>query len=116
MVKILIVDDDENFVELAELSLKKEGYEVVTAYDGQECLEKVEKEDPDLVLLDILMPKMDGRDIKLEIQTRHPEMKVAFLSVVEYPEEKMAGSPYIWKKSLTDRKTLAERVQKIIGD
>lgn len=58
--KILVVDDEKNIVDIVAFNLHKEGYEVVVARDGEKCLEAFEKEQPDLVLLDIMMPKMDG--------------------------------------------------------
>jgi len=61
--KILVVDDVPQNVRLLELNLKAEGYQVVAAYSGQEALEKVRTEDPDLVLLDIMMPVMDGYEV-----------------------------------------------------
>lgn len=58
--KILVVDDEDSLVRLIQLQLKFEGYQVITAYDGLEALEKVVEEKPDLVVLDIMMPKVDG--------------------------------------------------------
>lgn len=58
--RILIVDDDKNICELLRLYLEKEGYETQTAYDGEAALQLFEQQQPDLVLLDIMMPKMDG--------------------------------------------------------
>lgn len=60
LAKILIVEDDLPTVELLDFTLKEEGYEVIVAYDGAEALRKVEKEHPDLILLDIMLPTMDG--------------------------------------------------------
>lgn len=59
-VKILIVDDEENIRFLYEQELIDEGYETLLARDGKECLEKVKQESPDLIVLDIRMPRMDG--------------------------------------------------------
>ncbi len=58
--KILIVDDEENIRLLYEQELSEEGYQIALAGDGKECLEMIKTENPDLVLLDIRMPKMDG--------------------------------------------------------
>ncbi len=58
--KVLIVDDEENVRFLYEQELIDEGYQTLLARDGKECLEKVASENPDIVLLDIRMPRMDG--------------------------------------------------------
>ena len=58
--KILVVDDEKNIVDVVAFNLHKEGYEVVVARDGEQCLLAFAKEKPDLVILDIMMPKMDG--------------------------------------------------------
>ena len=61
--KILAVDDERHIVRLVEVNLQRAGYEVVTAYDGREALEKVKAEKPDLVVLDVMMPYMDGFEV-----------------------------------------------------
>ena len=72
--KILIVDDDQDFCQLLEFDLKKLGYELCCAFNGEEGLEKVGTEKPDLIVLDIKMPKMDGytfvRRLKKEPETK----------------------------------------------
>ena len=59
-MKILIVDDEVDILELLEYNLAKEGYQVITAMDGEAAIEKASKENPDMILLDIMMPKLDG--------------------------------------------------------
>jgi two-component system alkaline phosphatase synthesis response regulator PhoP len=59
-VKILVVDDEADILDMLEYNLKKEGYEVLKAYDGEEALRKARVEKPDMILLDIMMPKLDG--------------------------------------------------------
>ena len=61
--KILIADDDKNICELLRLYLEKEGYAVTQAYDGEAAFEAFEREKPNLVLLDVMMPKMDGWEV-----------------------------------------------------
>jgi two-component system, OmpR family, alkaline phosphatase synthesis response regulator PhoP len=61
--KILAVDDERHIVRLVEVNLARAGYQVVTAFDGREALQKVEAEKPDLVVLDVMMPFMDGFEV-----------------------------------------------------
>ena len=66
--KILIVDDDPDILEAISLILQSQGYEVVTARDGVEGLANLKAENPDLLILDLLMPKMDGFAVCKELQ------------------------------------------------
>ena len=68
--KILIVDDDKNICELLRLYLEKEGYAVTQAYDGEAAFEAFEREKPNLVLLDVMMPKMDGWEVCRKIREK----------------------------------------------
>ena len=68
MKKILVVDDEKPISEIVKYNLVKEGYEVFTAYDGEEALEKVEEVEPDLIILDLMLPKMDGLEVAREVQ------------------------------------------------
>lgn len=74
MKKILLVDDDVDFCEAAKLLLESRTYEVVVAYDGKEGLEKVRGERPDLVILDVMMPEMNGYDVCVVLKS-DPELK-----------------------------------------
>ena len=88
---LLIVEDTPNILELLEVTLRFKGYQVVTARDGQEALEVIEKEHPALVITDILMPKMDGFTLVYRLRS-NPEMQaipVIFLSATYIaPEDK----------------------------
>ena len=68
--KVLIVDDEKNIVDIIAFNLKKEGYQVITAADGEEGVEKTFSENPDLILLDIMMPKMDGYEACRKIREK----------------------------------------------
>jgi len=63
MKKVLLVDDDIDFCDATKLLLESKGYEVILAYDGKEGLEKARAEKPDLVILDVMMPEMNGYDV-----------------------------------------------------
>mgnify|MGYP001024302297 CR=1 FL=1 len=66
----MVVDDEASIVTMLAYNLKKEGYDVVTAEDGEVALEKFESENPDLLLLDIMMPKMDGYEVCRKIREK----------------------------------------------
>lgn len=68
---ILVVDDEKPIADILQFNLTKEGYRVVTAYDGDEALEKVEEEKPDLILLDIMLPKRDGMEVVREVRKKY---------------------------------------------
>lgn len=72
--KILAVDDERHIVRLVEVNLQRAGYDVVTAYDGREALEKVKAEKPDLIVLDVMMPLMDGFEVLSNLK-KDPETK-----------------------------------------
>ena len=67
--KILLVDDDPDFVEGARMVLEKSDFEVVTASSGKECLERIKEEKPDLILLDIMMPTKSGFQVCKELKS-----------------------------------------------
>ena len=69
--KILVVDDEKPISDIIKFNLEKEGYEVVVAFDGEEALEKVEAEDPDLIILDLMLPKVDGLEVAKRVRAKH---------------------------------------------
>lgn len=68
---ILVVDDEKPIADILQFNLIKEGYHVICAYDGEEALQKVEEEQPDLMLLDIMLPKRDGMEVCREIRKKY---------------------------------------------
>lgn len=72
--KILAVDDEKHIVRLVQVNLERAGYQVVTANDGKEALEKVREENPDLMVLDVMMPYMDGFEV-LQNLRRNPSTR-----------------------------------------
>ncbi len=73
-LKILVCDDERHIVRLIQVNLERQGYQVVTAYDGKEGLEKIRAEKPNLVVLDVMMPYMDGFEV-LKTLRREPEFE-----------------------------------------
>lgn len=71
MTKVLVIDDDINICELLRMYLEKEGYEVRTAPDGAEGIDAIRKHEPDVVLLDVMMPKKDGWQVCREIREHY---------------------------------------------
>ncbi|MFW5884989.1 MAG: response regulator transcription factor [Patescibacteria group bacterium] len=88
--KILIVEDDEKIVDLISLYFKKEGFDVSTAKDGRKGLEKVEQERPDLVILDLMLPKMDGFQVAKSIRSRS-NLPIIILTAKDEEVDKVMG-------------------------
>ncbi len=119
--KIMIVDDEESLIELVTAVLEQEGYEIITAMNGEEALEKLRTEKPDLILLDMMMPGMSGREIceKIRGDPKTKDLKIAFLTVAKFSEagkgvlEKMNVLDYITKPF--ENQDLIRRVKKMVG-
>lgn len=69
--KVLVIDDEKPISDIIKFNLEKEGYEVVTAFDGEEGLEKVESDQPDLIILDLMLPKIDGLEVAKRVRAKH---------------------------------------------
>jgi two-component system alkaline phosphatase synthesis response regulator PhoP len=118
--KILVVDDEVYIVHILDFSLGMEGYEVVTALDGEQALAKVKAERPDLIVLDIMMPKLDGYEtckiLKADPETRH--IPVILLSAkgrnVDQQMGFQVGADDYITKPFSPRK-LVERISLILG-
>ncbi|MDU6653093.1 MAG: response regulator, partial [Streptococcus vestibularis] len=90
MKKILVVDDERPISDIIKFNLTKEGYEVVTAFDGREALEQFEAEKPDLVILDLMLPELDGLEVAKEIRkTSHTP--IIMLSAKDSEFDKVIG-------------------------
>ncbi len=85
--KILIIEDEVSLVELLSNKLKKEGYDVEKSFDGEEGLEKVYKFKPDLILLDIMMPKKNGYEVLEELKSKDIKTPVVIISNSGQPVE-----------------------------
>ena len=91
--RILLVDDDKSILEVVGLRLKTFGYEPLTAASGEEGLRVAEEQRPDLILLDIMMPKMKGRDVcaRLKANPKTQHIPVIFLTALGIADHVKAG-------------------------
>jgi DNA-binding response OmpR family regulator len=91
--KILVVDDEDDILQFLELVLREKGYEVLTAASGQEALTRAQIEKPDLVLLDIMMPQMDGWEVLklLRVDDETAQIPVAMLSARTEAKDRVQG-------------------------
>lgn len=80
--KVLLVDDEVDFVDVVRTRLEANNFEVVTAYDGEEALEKVKEKMPDIIILDVMMPKINGFDVcrKLKGDQNYKEIPIIMLT------------------------------------
>ena len=72
---VLIVDDERPIVDILKYNLEKEGYETIEAYDGEQALEFALTKNPDVVLLDVMLPKMDGFEVCRKIREKSPRFQ-----------------------------------------
>jgi two-component system alkaline phosphatase synthesis response regulator PhoP len=122
--KILLVDDDADFVEATKIILENKSYDVAVAYDGKTGLRKVETEQPDLIILDVMMPEIDGYEVcaKLKSDPHYGHIPILLLTAVgeaisttKYTREmgmKIEADDYIPKP--VEPIELVERVEKLI--
>ena len=89
--KILIVEDEKNIVDILSFNLKKEGYDTLEAYDGETGLRLALEEDPDLILLDIMLPKMDGFEVCRSARERGSSTPILMLTAREEESDKVLG-------------------------
>lgn len=91
--KILVVDDERHIVRLVQVNLERVGYSVITALDGVECLEKVKAEAPDLIVLDVMMPRMDGFETlkKLRSDDSTKDLPVVMLTARAQDKDVLTG-------------------------
>jgi two-component system response regulator VicR len=88
--KILVVDDEKPIADILEFNLKKEGYEVHCAYDGEKAMQMVEEIQPDLILLDIMLPGRDGIEVCREVRKKY-EMPIIMLTAKDSEIDKVLG-------------------------
>ncbi|NLB89307.1 MAG: response regulator transcription factor [Syntrophomonadaceae bacterium] len=89
--KILVVDDEESLVRLITYNLNKEGYSTIHLYEGSEVLATVHREEPDLIILDLMLPGKDGIEICREIRTAQMDVPIIMLTAKDEEIDKVLG-------------------------
>lgn len=90
MKKILVVDDERPIADILKFTLEKEGYSVICAYDGEQALFLAQEQEPDLILLDIMLPKMDGMEVCRMVRMHH-NMPIIMLTAKDSEVDKVVG-------------------------
>lgn len=88
--KVLVVDDEKSIVDILTLNLRNEGYRVCVAYDGEQALKKAEEEQPDLVLLDVMLPRLDGFSVCKRLRERS-SVPILMITAREEEVDKVLG-------------------------
>jgi len=95
-IKVLAIDDENDVLLIVSASIKSEGYDVVTASDGMEGLRKAKEEKPDVILLDLMMPQMDGFEVLEKLREQPETMDI----------------PVVMLTGLSDREKIREAIEK----
>ena len=125
MTTILVVDDEKDLVDLVVFNLEKAGYVTATAYDGEQALEKARAIKPDLVILDVMLPGMDGFEVCRTLQWEF-EMPILMLTALKSEEEKVLGlelgaddyltKPFSNRELLSRVKAIIRRSRSVMKD
>ncbi|MDP2926546.1 MAG: response regulator [bacterium] len=122
MKKILIIEDEEIMLDLIRRKMTSEGYEVIVARDGEEGLRLIKEGQPDLILLDLIMPKKDGFSVMAEVQKDEVSKKIPIIIVsnsgqpVELSRAKELGARDWLVKTEFDPRELVEKVRNILSE
>jgi len=105
-IKVALIEDDHMLSEMYKIKFEKEGFAIVIAVDGVEGLELVQKENPDVILLDVIMPRMDGFQTLQELRTRGVKSPVILLTNLGQEEDikkgrELGATDYFVKSNFT---------------
>lgn len=89
MARVMVVDDEEDLRNLVKMVMEKEGFEVESAEDGNDFLEKVDRFQPDIVILDVMMPGPSTKEILQKLREKGVDPKIVLLTVVRFSNEEI---------------------------
>src|SRR4030066_381722 len=115
--KILLVDDEVDLVETVRFPLEMEGYHVLVSYNGEDALNQARKENPDLILLDLMLPKLDGYKVcrLLKFDERYKHIPILMLTAKTQEKDKMLGAETGADEYITKPFDIDDLVEKIKG-
>ncbi len=113
-MKILIVDDDLHIQRLYREELGEEGYEIVVAGTGKEALELFEKENPDIVILDILMPDIDGISLLRMMKEQRPKIPIIMSTAYDYRDDFAVWASEAYTVKSADLTELKKTIKSLI--
>ena len=115
--RILVVDDEVDLVETVRYSLELEGYDVLVAYNGEEALNQARKENPDLILLDLMLPKLDGYKVcrLLKFDERYKHIPILMLTAKTQEKDKATGMETGANEYITKPFEMDELMKKVKG-
>ena len=114
-ITILLVDDDSELLESAEYMLGYEGYEIITAKNGEEAVTRYEEVKPVLTLMDIKMPIMNGYDAFMRIIKKHPKANVVFTSAYAIDDSQFKNAKKLGLKGLLTKPFELEELSEVIS-
>lgn len=119
MAKILVCDDEKDVVELISFLLEKDGYDVITAKNGREALEVVAKNIPDLILLDVMMPEMDGYTVQTRLQEDPNTKSIPIIILTAKGQMRdvfaMSSNVVAYMEKPFDPKSLRQKIQESLS-
>ncbi len=114
-MKILVVDDDAHILRLYTEELQEEGYDVVVASTGEEALGMFEKEEPDLVTLDILMPDIDGISLLRRMKEMRPRLPIIMSTAYDYRDDFAVWASEAYLVKSADLEELKSKVKELLN-
>ena len=90
-VRVLVVDDEPNIAELISMALRYEGWDIATAHNGTKAVREAKDQQPDAIVLDVMLPDFDGLEVLRRIRASQPDVPVLFLTARDAVEDRVAG-------------------------
>ena len=119
MAKVLVVDDERDVVELVKFLLERDGHKVVEAFNGREALERAYAELPDLIILDIMMPEMDGYTVNARLTENENTKRIPVIILTAKGQMRdvfeMASNVAFYMEKPFDPKHLREKIQEVLS-